>query len=453
MNSSHLRVRPLRAGVAASSIIALLLAPQGAGFAQSQSQESTTSVTDVVVRTPEVPVPTVGAGAPLYTVEDLEGIQTQARREAQSTYREALDCGERAGVNEGNYLREYQTAAATRDGAELAIAATRKAQQVRRAAAEGRATPQEVEAAELARQTAVNRVVAARTAFAEAQATTAQLQKLRRDNPELSENDFKVMARSEIAAANQERTYTAGQRTRPIPAQFATLALENITVSNQVDNSGEALLVSGTIRNKGQRRVPTPPLEITAVDSFGIPLKRETADPRGSGGLAPGEIERFAYSLRPKPGNVAKVVVSFGSDEFEAWRLPQSAGRAYGFPDGFCFNIELIARPNTVAAATAVPRLTFENLTLRPTVENGARSVTVSGMIRNAADTPAQTPAFGIVLYDQDDKILSTLRVETDGRPVPARGTKPFSLTFGLTGDTRVSRAAVVPNLSQTAAR
>lgn len=450
MRQSHVRTRPLRTGVAATSVIALLLTPQGAGFAQTQAQDSTT-VSDIVVRTPEVAVPTVGEGAPLYTVEELEGIQTQARREAQSSYREALDCDERAGINEGNYLREYQSAAATRDTAEQAMAATRQAQDVRRAAAAGRATPQEVEAAELARQTAVNRVVAARTAFADAQATTARLQKLRRDNPEMPAEDFKLMARSEIAAGLQERAFSAGQRTRPIPPQFATLALENITVGNHEDDKGAALMVSGTIRNKGQRRVPTPPLEITAVDSFGIPLKREVADARGSGPLDPGEIQRFAYPLRPPPGNAAKVVVSFGSDEFEPWRMPQSAGRAYGV--SFCFNIELMGRPNTTEAATTVPRLTFENLTVRTAVENGVRSLTVSGTIRNVATTPAQVPVFGIVLFDQDNAPFSTVRVETDGRPVPARGTKPFSLTLALTGDTRVSRAAVVPNLSQTAAR
>lgn len=444
--------KPLHTALAVSAAFGLALAPPGGGLAQ-QRPDDATSVSDVVVRSPEVVAPLVGEGAPLYTAAELEAIQIQARKDAQTALSEALHCNERGDDNggsvvEGPYSREYLTAVAIRSGAETAIAATRQAEQIRRGAAQGRNTQEEVHAAELARQVAVNRVVRARAEFAEAQAITADLQWLAKtyDMAPGSET-FQLVARTEIPARAAERAYESGMRRRVVMQSFENLALENIALREQEDRRGRILQVTGSIRNKGGRPASTPPLEITALDSFGIPLQREIADPRGAGRIKPGATQNFSYTVRPRPANVAKITVAFGSDEYEPWRLPASAGGCFNFPIG------LIGRPVMETAETVAPRLAFENLTLRPATENGVRSVTVSGMIRNVANTPAQTPAFGIVLYDQDDKILSTLRAEADGRPVPARGTKPFSLTFVLNGDARVSRAAVVPNLAQTAAR
>lgn len=448
----------LHAGVIGLSTISLTLVPPHGGLAQQRPEDTT--VSDVVVTAREAPVPLVGEGAPLYTVDDLRALQVQARRDAQTTLGEARECGERSGLTEGNYLKEYRAAVAIRDQAEMAIAATLRAQQARRAAANGQGEAQALERAELERQAAVNRIVNARTEFTEAQAQTADLQRLRRDFSTMTDTEFKMVALSLIPTLSQERLYTAGVRSRAVPpTRYANLALENITTREREDGRQRVLVVSGAIRNKGDGRASTPPLEITALDGLGFPLKREIADPRGAGRIRPGESQRFSYSLRPKPGNVASVTVSFASDEYEPWRLPaRAAGGFFGLSSeqsraSFCFNYEIFTRPATAPPPMAAPRLVFEDLTLRPVVENGVRSVTVSGTIRNLAGASAQTPVFGVVLYDQDDKILSTLRAEPDGSPVPARGTKPFSLTFALSGDARVSRAAVVPNLAQTAAR
>lgn len=358
----------LKQGLCASCAVTLLLTPAVGVIAQPAPNDGTT-VSDVQVKAPEqVPVPEVGIGAPLFTVPELEVIQRQAREDAQDALSSATQCGQMSAMNRipGNYRLEYDAATVVRNRAGAAIEATRLADQVRRDAVLGLKTQKEVEDAELARQAVVRPMVAARAAVLEAQALTADLQKLEMERPKNPREqqtrgpakarvvgphemlrraigpgreaagavDFADYATPEewimrnqayLLGRAQARAYAAGQPARPLPQQFADLKHEDLTVREREDAQGRFLVVSGAIRNPRRSAIPTPPLSITVLDRFGFPLKNELADPQGGGRIRAGQAQAFTFDLRPRPGATDTVLVTFGSDEYEPWRLPLNA--------------------------------------------------------------------------------------------------------------------------------
>lgn len=349
------------------ALMALLI--QASGVIAQPAPNDATTVSDLEVKAPEqVPVPEVGIGAPLFTVPELEAVQIEARKQAQEALTQARGCDQDRGQRTaGNFLVEYDAATSIRGSAELAVEATRRSDEVRRAAARGQATQKEVEDAELARQAQVRRLVFARAVLLEAQAVTADLQKLESERPKLehcvipqrlrgmgvtnripdksfngikrqcqpeevpdpasypTSEEWAFANQGELAARARARQYASGQRIRQTPPEFADLALEDLVVREQ--NDGEILVVSGAIRNPRTLAIDSPPLSFTVLDRFGFPLKSELADPGGRAKIQAGRTLAFRYQIRPRPSATDTVLVTFGSDEYEPWRLPGAAVR------------------------------------------------------------------------------------------------------------------------------
>lgn len=239
--------RPLSALLLA----ALLVAQTAGALAQSEREEEAVVVSDLVVSAPdEVPVPEVGAPAPLYTVADMEAIVHDVHRLHQ---RRCID-------------------PATITRARAALEATQAAQTLRREAARGLRTPAEVEVGELARQAAM-------------------------------------------------RAYL-GERRPGVPSpprQFRDLRLEGLVARERQDATGRFILVSGAVRNPRQQTIPTPPLQLTALDRAGMRLQTVIADPsRRLFGhrIKAGEAQTFTYEFRNPPGATQSVSVTFGMDTF-----------------------------------------------------------------------------------------------------------------------------------------
>lgn len=252
-----------------------------------ETGEDATTVSDLVVSAPEeAPIPEVGEPAPIYTVADLLEFE-------KTMFRVRFSCGPDA-------LKLYQRTVEART-------ATEAAEKLRRDAARGSRSPAEAEAGELARQTAVNAFLDARSVY-------------------------EMPGRPRILAINQadrhtvdERTWVyenfnaplSGHRYPPVPPQFADLGLERLAAVSMDDEKGRFLRITGVIRNPRASGIPTPPLAFSALDRAGLPLRTVIADPGArllGHRIGPGQIQAFSYDFRRPPGATRNVMVTFGSD-------------------------------------------------------------------------------------------------------------------------------------------
>ena len=339
-----MRVRTLLLG----AICILGLTPP-AGLAQTQAP----SVSPLVVNPePMAPVPEVGEGAPLYSVPELVIMQEKARDDVQESRTGVFRCtfnhrqaippkmalmtrfevdsigavaaknggrilldppiftGDKMGDMREAYAAEGAAAGMVRDLSIDAQRATAAAEAARRAAARGAASAAELERTELARQRAVNRVNTARSVFLERQEQTRMVQQaLLQGGPPSIYDD-------------PNRRYQNGMPQITVPDEWKDLALERVETTEGIGAKGDFIRVSGEIRNGRARAVSTPPISVTVLDEAGSPLQTEVAEPKGGGRIEAGQALVFAYELAPKPRNGKRVVVTFGSNRFLAWRQP-----------------------------------------------------------------------------------------------------------------------------------
>jgi hypothetical protein len=305
--------------------------PPGQPPAPSASAESKDGERVIVIGS--VPVPNVGAGAPYHSVEDLAQIDKEAKREAGSSLVDArslrqcrlqgspLDSRLSYIYPSMELLLDEEVQAAYRVTIEVKRSqlATEAAEKSRVDAAAGNVDMKAVEAAELARQAAVNKLDEARIAFLEAGAAIADFQELERRgrvavnvaNPD-AEDGLPILW-DDLEERAERRRKAGWWLGIPVPEPYDGLHILQIEARERTEKGRPVLMVTGQVRNDRDRSVSLPEMVVSAVDSKGFVL---IAKPVGanSGVRIPAKSARnFAYELRPSPGAASKVAVSFAS--------------------------------------------------------------------------------------------------------------------------------------------
>lgn len=284
------------------------------------------------------PVPKVGAGAPLYSVQDLEEarkkglrVSSDARFEADRCRTTALgpliDTGGpltlgislREEVDAGQRLATMADRAAKASGAatqaRTAAAADPSAERIRAS-----------EQAELARQAAVNAFIRAREDLAEAKAQTLDLMDMMRGDENEPAEIKQANAgryRSQAMARRADRAAYGGPEGILINADYADLTLTQVAASARTDRRGGYVEVSALIGNPRSTPVQVPALSITSLDPVGFKLATVVAEPDRRTTIPPGKKVAFTYNLRPAPKRTASVFMTF-ADGRRAAELPAS---------------------------------------------------------------------------------------------------------------------------------
>lgn len=285
---------------------------------------------DRVVVTGMVPAPDVGPGAPLYKAEDVARIEDAARTTVQKSTNDYHRCNNvhdgrqsaRAYVNAGNtpfptlpalLAVEVQAGDKVVAASSKAASLTKAAEDVRRAAAAGKADKKAVEAAELKRQDAVNKMDRARLELLEAQAMLADFQQATLSNhpPDWGELRLK---------AGQRRLANVGLGVAT-PGKPEGLSIGGVRAVEKADDKGGFVEVYGVIRNSGSRAADVPNLSGSLIDGRGwvvasmsvVPDRRETIP---AGGEHP-----FGFVMRPAPGELQKAIVTFANPNVPPARL------------------------------------------------------------------------------------------------------------------------------------
>jgi len=273
-------------------------------------QSGDASEQDRVVIVGTVPIPDVGEGAPRFTSRDVEDIRERAEDTAIQAERDLERC---TGTPRG-YLRprcdhrsftgllvcekEYAIKAGNLAG--KAAAATKIAEDVRGAAAAGRADSRAVEAAELNRQEAVNKMQDAREELYETQADIGVWQELLlrgRKNIEL-----------DVMAASVQRK-RAKEQGRPADG----LSVVGVEAALLKDGKGPHVLIQGRITNIGEGPVRVPNLTALLLDERDWVLAKQLVSPTGAPQIASGSSHDFRFTMQPVPDAMKKAVVMIAS--------------------------------------------------------------------------------------------------------------------------------------------
>ena len=293
-------------------VVAALIVVLSAAAANAQ-QTPVESERERVVITGMVPIPDVGEGAPRFTSKDVEVIEEAARDVAADAQRDMRRCRIQDMTTttfckpSGSLQEviaceiEYATQAANLAG--KAADATAAAEDARRAAAAGSLDMKSVEAAELVRQEAVNKMQQARQKLIEAQARMADLQK-RQMGFQGWDADHQEMKRKQAG-------WGLGIAKPDVPDG---LSLINIKVNQYEDKKGEFARIQGEIRNSGDKPVKIPGLAATLLDEKGFPLNTTTVLPANGRRIAPGKASPFSFDMRPVPALTSAAFVTFASD-------------------------------------------------------------------------------------------------------------------------------------------
>lgn len=297
-------------------VVALLFVASP-GVAQNPPGTATATVSPLTVTAPPMePVPNVGPGAPQLSPAEIHAIGEEVRHCARNlssstpdaiTLAQQVDSIARAAIRHDGRIvlnpyngerNERAAAVVVRDSARVAEQATLAADQARRDV--GQASPGKLEALELTRQDAVNRLVTAQAILTEIRAQDAERQQARRQG--LPAPIYDLNRRSAATTIGAEPIY-------------ADLAFDKLIASQQLDKAGGAvLMVTGEIRNTRKASIRVPPLRVTAFDEKGFPLKSQTVYAERQMRIQPGAAEEFVYQLRPAPRSATKVTVAFGSN-------------------------------------------------------------------------------------------------------------------------------------------
>ncbi len=289
-------------------------AVMGAGSvaAQQTPNTSVTTVSPLTINGGGVPVPNVGQGARMFTIEELhqKGLDAAVQRadfeDARAEIYECYQNAYSARPNPERTLGYEQGAEAARRvtvTSNQAERATRDAQQLRIDAAQGKATQAQVEQGELARQAAVREMQKAMADVDEARAKAIDIQELVKNRVGIADWSHTIMSNA---------TDRASRKNPLVPKEVEDLVLENIKTTQRHDDKGVTLLlVEGNIRNGGARRAQVPALSVTAADQFGFPLVTQTV--AGNGRIDAGKSVPFTFPLKPAPENAARVAVAFAA--------------------------------------------------------------------------------------------------------------------------------------------
>ncbi len=299
-----------------------LLAAGVIACASAIAQQIEPSSRDRVVVVGTVPIPDVGEGAPIFTSIDVETIEHAARKTATDARRDFQRCrGERDPVlavcfpNTDSGLRdmlacEFEYATKAANLANIAAEATRAAEDVRSAAAAGKADTSAVEATELVRQDAVNRMRAAQLKLLEQQGVIGDYQKAA-----LSQG-----RQSSLALAVERKRAGKGVGAG-MPDKPAGLSITNVTALIRIDKKGEFVLVQGRIQNSGPNGANVPDLTATLIDERGYPLISTTVSPKPKRSIAATSTQDFAFEVRPAFQATNRAIVTFASKLTPAPRL------------------------------------------------------------------------------------------------------------------------------------
>lgn len=309
-------------------IFSAVAALAGSSLCLAQDQREDAVVSELVVTAPEeARVPKVGVGAPQFTASEITAIQEQARRTVSEATNAVNKCFRQAlnlirpttirGMLGQAFAEEREAALKVQALSVEARKATEAAQAVRREVLTGRPSASSVIDTELARQKAVNALVAARNDLDDASAAIPVLQKLitQLDSPLPNERGWERNSVDKILPQVMTfKAMRASRRLRPTPVVFADLAIRDVVVRESEDGKGAFLAVSGKVLNKRSRAAPVPSLEITQLDGFGFALETVIADPARRQ-IAPGEAVSFGYEFRPKANRAERVQVTFSAAE------------------------------------------------------------------------------------------------------------------------------------------
>ena len=300
---------------------------------QSQAATQPEQKTDRVVITAMVPVPNVGEGAPYRTLDDIMRMKDEATGQRGESIRDIQqyrrcrqqqsDFSQRRLSDafpslEGLLEKEIDLAFRVSALAGKAEAATRAAEDSRRRAADGEADVKTVEAAELARQDAINKLDEARLKYREAGAAIADFQELQRRGRPASANgqftdDNDAIAWTDLDIRAAQRREAGWWDGIPAPDIPKGLAIAGIEARQFTDRKGVFIEVTGEIRNSGAKAASVPDLVVSALDGRGWVVEATPLSAPPSVKIPAGGSKPFAYQMRPPPAPGSKIAVSFGS--------------------------------------------------------------------------------------------------------------------------------------------
>jgi hypothetical protein len=297
----------------------LLFALTTAAAAAAAQQVEVQALGERVVVTGMVPIPDVGEGAPRFTSKDVKAIEEAARDVATDSRQDiqrckpsgqpAASCNPAGGLQQVLACEaEYATEAANLAG--KASSASAAAEDVRRAAAAGQADMKAVEAAELVRQEAVNKMQKARQKLIETQARLADLQ--------VNAMGFFHKDLNALEMKRKKAGWGLGIAKPDVPEG---LSLTNIKVTQYEDKKGEFARIQGEIRNGGDKPARIPGLAATLVDEKGFSLNTTSVSPAKGGTISPGKAKPFSFDMRPAPALTKTAIVTFASNATPEPRL------------------------------------------------------------------------------------------------------------------------------------
>ncbi len=281
--------------------------------------QDATTVSPLVVSA-MVPVPNVGAGAPYFTLDELDATHQQAAAVERIDRRglEDIRCPKflcstpKKEIFSGDFGLEALCDTAQTDQltlvrlTEAATVATQAALDTRIAAARGEGSSDDVVRTELARQAAINAYVAARAAAQEAENRVSDY----KDLPATMLGMSPIILNSEVERRSAERKANGGFLSA---SGNAGLTVTNL-VARQLQGSGEpALSITGKINNSRKKPAPIPALSVSVLDRAGFPLKTQDfqADARKvipAGGSIP-----FAFQMKPIPDHSEGLAVTLAA--------------------------------------------------------------------------------------------------------------------------------------------
>ena len=307
-----------------SAVLAVGLAAGAVSAQQPAASGGGTNLPGLTVNG-AVPVPHVGAGARMYTLDEIHALNAEAGsvrgdfEDAKADLYDRYQNAYSARPNPERTIGYDEGADAARRlslAADAAARATQNALQARIDAVSGHASQAQVEQAELDRQKTVNDMVKAKAEMDEGRAKAIDIQQLVRDR--VSPADWGHF----ISSNASER---ASRKNPLIPKDYEDLVLEHITTAVMHDTKGgpDFLKITGDIRNSSGRKIDVPGLSITVSDQFGFPLLSQVSAARGK--IDPGKSTPFDVPLRPSPANAARVAVTFAGVAQNAHLEPVSA--------------------------------------------------------------------------------------------------------------------------------
>lgn len=293
--------------------------------ASAQSPPESAAAIDRVEVVGIAPVPDVGEGAPLFTTNDVKAIEQEAQKVATNARADVRQCRPHDRSHQacdldsdlsGLLACEAEYADRTANLASKAARATEAAESSRVAAARGELNMSAVEAAELVRQEAVQKMQAMREKLLEAQAIIGAYQ-------DAASGQGGGLSPMQVAVQRRMGNVGLGLAT---PASYDNLAIRNVSAREVTDRKGaRIILLRAELVNSGPKAENIPPMQATLLDEKGWVLANTTLSATGKKQVAAGEAKAFQMEIKAAPEQVYRAVVTFASSNAPKPRL--SVGR------------------------------------------------------------------------------------------------------------------------------